>query len=507
MSQQKGLEITPGSQLDPSDHLSVNSSRLMNFGRNVLVLSGAVLAAGALAGASHAARHEGTGPKAVHSRSYETVPIVPQSAGFEASPDQIVTSVDTKHGAAIINGKPTFLFGVWAPKDDWAVNTLRANTLIANSSGDITQEQLAKSVEGRAWVLVDSQPDTPAFTKILPNEIGVSLRDEPDSPKTPLLPHEVAKSPSNGRLTFQNFTQHIGDGVVNNFKDPDPTTPGKKDYEAYISTLVQKGKPVVSLDIYVLNRESCKPNGLGIGSLYHYMQGEKSMVPVGTPIAGYVEAVRIDSDSCPIEMLPGEVTGSAKAEIAGGASMINWWTYSWLNPKNQPNPNSVNNDKVVEAIKDFTSQVHDLSPILLAQQMNERKLGLLSNWNDPIKIGGRIVANPDGSITNYIIAFNSSKQPVSTTQIKQKLPGLANQKVIEAVSGKILNSKDGKISDHTIPAEDWVILGYNLPDQMQTVNLKSGKVTINQSAAKGALQTIKRTEAAQKSRVKKAPIR
>lgn len=394
------------------------------LGERILALTAAGIAAASLAGSVKAAENNGK---------------VGRSDSYEATPGATVKSVTTKDRVVYVNGKPAFLFGVWAPKDDWSVDNLGANVLIGH--WDTSPEKLANSVTDRSWILRYSQPGDSPLNKALPNEIGVAWADEPDGYK--ISPQELASTPQDGRLNFQNYLQHIADAGLKTSES------AKGLYQEYIKNLGRKA--VIGFDYYVMNWDSCKYPPAGPGDIYHYTLGTKWISPKDTPIEAYIETVKLPG-SCLTELAPKIVTGEAKAAIAGGATWINWWERTGLNTPNATSP------EVAKAIKSFTSEVHKLSYCLLAPQMEDRNTGLASAWEDPVKLGGRIITNKNGSTTNCIIAFNGSDKSLV---MQKKLPGLSgNQKVTEATTGKTVIAKNGEIK-YTLAPYDWGIFSYS----------------------------------------------
>ena len=404
-----------------------SNNHLRRVGKKVMALATAAVAAAVFFGEANNDANAGRG--------------LPNTNIHEASPKTTVTSVTTKDRVVYINEKPAFLFGVWAPKDDWSVDNLGTNVLI--SHWDTSPENFADSVAGRAWILRYSQPGD-SLGKTLPNQIGVAWADEPDGYK--IGPQELASTPQDGRLNFQNYLQHIADAGLNTNES------ARGLYQGYIKNLGRKA--VIGFDYYIMNWDSCKFPTTGPGDIYHYTLGTKWVSPKDTPIEVFIETVKLPG-SCPVELTPKLVTGEAKAAITAGATWINWWERTGLNTPNATSP------KVARAIKSFTEEVHSLSPILLAPQMNEKKIKFLRvEWDDPLKLGGRVVTGKNGKVTNYVIAFNGSDKPLV---MEKKLPGLSGgQKVTEAITGKTVVAKNGEVQ-YTLAAYDWGIFGYTLP--------------------------------------------
>lgn len=412
----------------PNMPLTVNEAKKFapylnprQLGEKALVLTAAGIAAASLVGSVSAAENKDN-PATTN--------------GHEATPDAIVNSVMTKNRAVYINGKPAFLFGVWAPKDTWSVDNLGANLLI-DYSGNTSESQLSQLSQGRFWQLVRARPGMTLGPR-LSNEIGVAWEDEPESHNKSA--QALASTPQDGLLNYQNYTEDfVRGGMVN-------SAASRNRYKPYLDNLGRNA--AVGFDIYNMTSPQDNP-----GWQYHYTLGAKWNTQNDTPVVAYINTAP-QPGSLQTEVTPQDVVAEAKAAITGGSTWINWWER--IN-ENQPNATAPD---VAEAIKSFTTEVHGkLSDILLAPQMKDKNNGLASAWEDPIKIGGRVVTNKNGLTTDYVIAFNSGREPISTLNIRQKLPGLTNQKVEEVISGKTLIAKNGKVK-YAIASEDWVIISY-----------------------------------------------
>lgn len=358
-----------------------------------------------------------------------------QTNSFEAKPSDTVKSVTTKSHSVYINGQPAFLFGVWAPNDDWAVKELGANVLIGTGP-DTTSAALAQSVEGRAWVLRYSYPGIP-LGKPYPNQIGTAWVDEPIG--NGVSASFLSETPQDGRLNYQNYPSPFGGYAVGNKAAVD-------DYKPYLANLGPRA--AVTYDFYVNNDVSSivDPKLHGVGTDYHWTLGVKRALGSNsaTPFGAYIETTNWVDKSLPLT--PGIVVGKAKGAITAGATIINWW-----DRMGDVAPNSTPTN-VASAIRQFTAQVHHLAPVLLAEQME----GVDSTWKDIIKVGGRITRDKYGKPTYNIILFNSSSRAVT---IQKKLPRLSNQPVREVVSGRISTAQNGRVKA-TIGAYDWVIESY-----------------------------------------------
>lgn len=362
-------------------------------------------------------------------------PEIAHANEFEASRGETVKSVTTKNHAVYINGKPTFLFGVWAPNDDWAVKELGVNVLIA-AGPDTTSERLAQSVEGRAWVLRYSYPGM-TLGEPFPNQIGTAWYDEPIG--NGISAGFLSNTPQDGRLNYQNYPSPFGGLAVGN-------KAAVADYMPYLANLGPKA--AVTYDFYVNNGISSieDPKLHGVGTDYHWTLAVKKALGANSaaPFGAYIETTNWEKGSRPLTRR--QVVGKAKAGITGGSNIINWW-----DRKGDVAPNSTSPD-IASGIRQFTDEVHRLAPILLAEQME----GVDSTWEDLIKVGGRITKGKDGKPVYNMILFNSTGRAMT---LQKKLPGLTNQTVKEVISGRTSTARNGRIKT-TIGPYDWVIESY-----------------------------------------------
>jgi hypothetical protein len=363
----------------------------------------------------------------------------------EAKPADAVRTVATVNGSLLVNGKPTFLTGIYGPLNDaagvdWAVRELGVNVVI-EAPVDQAEEQLAASGADRVWIMSRTRPQFERAVRH-PNTIALSTLDEPE---THGCRAGACRYPTlSGLPVFANYNGWISSKILWGL---DATTVSTEltvtaaDYRQYVRD--QGPNAIVTQDDYFLSSGLFTPEE-AISNSYNYMLAQALTVRAINPNAVngmYVETWPTTSANGLAPNLqplftPSVVLAEAKAAIVGRARIVNWWAKPGLT---RPD--------VAAAIKSFTAFVHRNADVFTAPPLD-----LVSYQGARVKRGGTTLVR-DGKTVNTIMLMNVTDQPVRFTT---RFPGLVDQQIVNLATGRSATARGGSVTV-TIPPEDWWI--------------------------------------------------
>jgi hypothetical protein len=283
------------------------------------------------------------------------------------------TPASVNGSAIVVAGRQFFPIALWDECTNFIPARIAVGINLFMGEGCGHEAELAASLRGRAYAVVDGQADAAKGAGV----IGWYYEDELDGRQSPpLTATDVSRmkiSPPSGMLSFLTLTNHFYSGAA-------PLWFGRSLYPAFAGLA-----NVLGFDLYPL-QNWCRSDKLG--DVYD-AQRELVTLAQGKPTFQWIEVRQMDCGSA-LAPTPQTVATETWLAIAGGATGIGYFPHDWPAP-------------IGAEIQAVDEQIAELKPALLAASAQ-------ADASAPLKVGVRTL---DGAL--YVIAVNPTESAAEGT--------------------------------------------------------------------------------------------